>query len=123
MTARRAGRLPRWSGFAQQGVNHPAASDILAPGPAVAEDVGVVASGFFEGVGEDRELIERSLLVNPPGDFKAHAAASCSPGGTEQDRMQGAAHDVADQCRLPHRRKARLGQKYQQTGQQGGIGT
>jgi len=38
----------------QHQIDHPAASNMLARLAAVAEDVGVIAAGVFEGVGEDR---------------------------------------------------------------------
>ncbi len=37
----------------QEKIQYPASTDMVAWLPAMAQDVGVVAAGFFEGVGED----------------------------------------------------------------------
>ena len=45
----------------QHQIHHPAAADMRAGAATVVEDVGVVAAGVLEGVGEDGEAVEGAL--------------------------------------------------------------
>jgi hypothetical protein len=46
--------------LAQQEVDHPAATDVRPLGAAVGEKVGVVATGFLQGICKDGEAVEGS---------------------------------------------------------------
>src|SRR5262249_48098615 len=48
--------------LAQDQVHHPAAADVWPWTPAVGEDVGVAAAGVFQGIGEDWQAVECSLI-------------------------------------------------------------
>ena len=50
--------------LAKKQIHDPAPSDVLARLPAVVQDVGVVAAGVFEGVGEDGQAIEGTFVVD-----------------------------------------------------------
>jgi len=51
----------------QQSIEHPATAHVR-PWPAqVGEDVGVVATCFFEGVGQHRQTVEGSAIVDALG--------------------------------------------------------
>src|SRR5436309_412471 len=52
------------SRLAQQQVHDPAAADVCARLAAVGEDGGVGAAGVFEGVGQDRQVVEGAVVVD-----------------------------------------------------------
>ncbi|MDB5308835.1 MAG: hypothetical protein JWO38_3037 [Gemmataceae bacterium] len=71
--------LPRsWAGSAparpprsrlpQHQIHHPAPPDMRPVAPAVGQDVGLVAPGVLEGVGQDRHRGEVPGLVHLPGE-------------------------------------------------------
>ena len=51
-------------GLPQEQIDHPAAAHMVARLTTVGEEVGVVAAGVFEGIGEDRKTIERPFIVD-----------------------------------------------------------
>src|SRR5262249_7365436 len=53
--------------LAQQQVHNPTAPDMWPRPAAVTEDVGVGATGLFQGVGQDRQAVEGSLVVDRLG--------------------------------------------------------
>jgi hypothetical protein len=65
-----AGRLtgqprPRFgSRLAQDQVHRPAAADVWPRPTKVVQNLGVGAASFFEGVGEDRQSVERPVGVD-----------------------------------------------------------
>src|SRR5947209_19974472 len=48
------------SGLAENGIEGPAAERVVPRLAAVVEQVGVRAAGFFKGVGQERQVAERS---------------------------------------------------------------
>jgi hypothetical protein len=77
---------PRGLCFAEQQIHDPAAADMLARLPAVVQDVGIIAAGVFEGVGEDGQAVEGAVIVDA---LCQSDGVSCSPrkirvGGTKR---------------------------------------
>jgi hypothetical protein len=56
------------STLAQNQIDDPAAADVRPFAAAVGEDFGVVATGVFQRVGEDREAVEGTVVVDCLGD-------------------------------------------------------
>jgi len=52
------------SRLVQQQINNPTTANVFAGLTTVFQHVGVVATGFFEGIGQDGEFIKSSLIVN-----------------------------------------------------------
>jgi S1-C subfamily serine protease len=52
---------------------------VFARFAAVAQDVGVVAAGVFEGVGEDRQAVECPFVVDRPCDLDHRAVIPIQP--------------------------------------------
>src|ERR1019366_8438353 len=67
----------------------PATSDVRTFASAVAQDVGVGASSFFKGVGQDGKVLKAALFVECLGDDND---VRCQPGSFDVD---GAEHDRA----------------------------
>ena len=88
---------PRDLLFAQYQIDDPAAADVFSRPAAVVQDVGVVAAGVFEGVGEDRQAVEGAVVVDGLGKG---GDVRCSPGGMERDGAERVAEDVTNQIRL-----------------------
>src|SRR5262249_8102343 len=80
--------------FAQDQIDDPAAADVLGPLAAVLEDVGTVAAGVFEGVGEDRHPLEAAVVVDGLSESDSVGGA---PGRIESDGTEGVAENVAKQ--------------------------
>jgi len=70
---------------------------MLAAAPAVAQDVRIGAACIFEGICQNRQAVEGTFVVN--GICKASDSAG-TPGGIEEDGMEGVAEDIAEQLRL-----------------------
>jgi hypothetical protein len=73
----------------------------------VGEDVCVVTTGVFEGVGQDREARvvqaagwEFPVLVDGLGQFGDGAGAPGKPGGVEAGGPEGVAEEVAEHAGL-----------------------
>src|SRR5262249_21263206 len=81
----------------QHQIDHPAPANMLARLSAVVQDVGIVAAGIFEGVGEDGQAVEGSVVVDRLGQGDD---VRCSAGGVESDRAEGVAEDVSDKGTL-----------------------
>ncbi len=80
------------SPFAEQKIEHPAAADMLAGLAAMIEDHGIIAAGFFEGVGQDGQVGEKALAVNRPCQHGDAFAAWAKAGGEQRQglvRMTG----------------------------------
>ena len=54
----------------QDQIHDLATSDVWRFVSAVAQNVGVVAARFFQGVGKDGEPVERSVVVDGLGDVR-----------------------------------------------------
>jgi hypothetical protein len=88
------------STLAQQEIDDPAAAHMLAGLAAVIQDVSVEAARFFQGVGQDRKTIERSLLVNALGETDGNPAGPSPDRRSDGDRMKWVAKDVAQETSL-----------------------
>ena len=64
---------------------------------AVIEDVGVGATGVFEGVGEDRHAVEGTVGVNRGGEGNDGVG---EPGGIGSHWAEGAADDFSQESGL-----------------------
>jgi hypothetical protein len=60
----------------------------------MVQDVGIIAAGVFEGVGEDGKAVEGAIVVD---GLTQGGGVRCSPGGVDSDGMKGVAEDVAQQ--------------------------
>src|SRR5207245_3484622 len=97
--------------LAENGVERPAAAHMRAGAAQVVENLLVRASSVFEGVAEDRKVLERLLPVNRVGDTQAHTAAVASPGVAEEKRAERPPHDVPEKDRLMRQSKSLPGQR------------
>src|SRR5262249_43800714 len=92
----------------QHQVHRPAPSDMLAGLAAVVQDVGVIAGGVFEGVGEDGKTVEGAVIVDGLGQC---GDVRRSPGRIDGDGTEGVAEEltkqfcpyggVSPQCSIP----------------------
>src|SRR3954453_17546304 len=82
------------SRLAEQQVDGPAAADVRAGAAAVTQQVGVGAAGLFEGVGEDRQVVEGAVVVDLPGDRGYGAVVPGQPRGIDGDRAERVAEDL-----------------------------
>jgi hypothetical protein len=57
---------------------------MLASRPAVVEDISVVATGFFQGIGQHRQVSKVSTLVPLPDPRRQQVAVPSQPGGGER---------------------------------------
>ncbi len=80
-------RLPQYQ------IHDPAPADVRAVAAAVGQDVFVLASRVLEGVGQDRQSVEGTLLVDALGE---QSDGGCEPGRVERDRTERIAEDVAE---------------------------
>ena len=61
---------------------------------AMVQDVGIIAAGVFEGVGEDGKAVEGAIVVDGLGKG---GDVRCSPGGIERDGTKWVAQNIANQ--------------------------
>src|SRR5215510_9540620 len=66
--------------LAEDGVHHPAATHMRARLTQMDEELLVSAAGVFQCVGQDRQAVERSLVVDALGQFRDRAAVPGLPG-------------------------------------------
>ena len=87
----------RGSPLPQHQIDHPAAANVRPRPAAVVEDVGVVAPGVLQRVGQDRHRGEVAGLVHLPA--RARRRWTVRQLGVEGDGAEGVAEDVAeDDC-------------------------
>src|SRR5204862_185017 len=69
---------------------------------------GAGATGFFQGVGQDREVVKTAFVVDRLGDGDRRGR---SPGGVPRDGVEGIPKDVPENVTLlaPMPPKSRLG--------------
>src|SRR5947208_1958765 len=82
------------SGFAKHEVHDPTAAHVFAGLPAMVENVGVAATGFFEGVGKDRQVGELPLVVDGLGHFRDRAIVPGKPSAVDGDGTEGVAEQT-----------------------------
>src|SRR5262249_13566270 len=73
----------------QHQVHYPTPPNVVPTGPTMAQDVGVGTPGLFEGVGQDREVPEQSVLVDRPGQVEDRPVLPLDPGGLDGHRTEG----------------------------------
>jgi hypothetical protein len=78
-------------------VHDPATADVFARLPAVVQDVGVVASGVLERIGQDRHPVECSLSVDA---FSQSDGGFGTPRSFNGDGAEGIAEDVSEEVAL-----------------------
>jgi hypothetical protein len=78
--------------LAQDQIYDPAAADVRLRPAAVPQDGGVLAPGLFQGIGQDRHVLETPLLVQGPGQLHDGRRP---PGGVEGDGPEGVAENVS----------------------------
>jgi hypothetical protein len=88
------------SGFPQQKINHPASPYMFASRPTVAEDVLILAAGFFEGIGENRQTVESTVVVDGLGHSRDRTVVPGQPGGIDGSRSEGVAYNLMDEKTL-----------------------
>jgi hypothetical protein len=86
--------------LAEKQVNYPAAAHVLAAGSAMLKDVGVIAAGFFERVGEDRQLGESAIAVNGFRDFRDRIIVPNQPGFLDFCNVKGVAEQTTQSVTL-----------------------
>src|SRR5690349_5601475 len=77
----------------QQAIHHPAAARVLATRPAMRQNIGVVAAGLLQRVGEDGQAAEGTVLVDAPGGAVDGRGA---PGRVEGDGAEEVAEEAAE---------------------------
>ena len=85
---------PRWhrsSASPCQQVQDPAASHMQPWLPAVAEDAGVLAPGFVEGIGQNGHSVESTIVVDGLGDLDHGAVVPRQPRRINGNRTEGIA--------------------------------
>jgi len=75
--------------LAQQQVDDPATPYMLTRLAAVLEDVLVHAARFFQGISEDGKEIERSVVVDAPGQLWDGPTVPSKPSGVDGNRAKG----------------------------------
>jgi hypothetical protein len=90
--------------FSEKEIECPAAPDVRSRPTEMAQDVGVVAPGFFQGVGQDGEAFggefarwKDALIV---GGSSEPEDGRRLPRGVEKDRAERVAADVLDKITL-----------------------
>ena len=75
--------------LAQNEIYHPTTSYMLSRLPAVIQDVGVSATGFFKGIGQDRHTVKGSFIVDALGYLLRRAVIPGDPSGVDGNRAKG----------------------------------
>ncbi len=78
----------------QHQIDGPTPADVLPRFPAVEQEIGVRAAGFFERIREDRQTVEGAFPID--GGSEGHGGRR-EPGGIGDDGAEGVAEDVADE--------------------------
>jgi hypothetical protein len=78
-------------------VDDPAPADVRALPPAVAEDLLVSAPGVHQGVGQDRQAVEGSVLVDGAGEVEDIGRA---PTRVKSPSAERVAEDAAQEIGL-----------------------
>src|SRR4051812_29371463 len=83
----------RRSLLAQKEVHDPTSTDMLTRLTAVAKHVGVSASRIFEGVSQDREAVEGTVIVNSLGQDNRLGR---EPARAESNRAEGVGENITE---------------------------
>jgi hypothetical protein len=87
------------STFAQQQIHNPATANVLAGLAAVIQNVGVGAAGFFEGVGQDRQSVKCTLVINLLGQLSHNARFPYQPRWIKNHTAKSVTENVSEQLR------------------------
>jgi hypothetical protein len=77
-------------------IHNPATARMHGTAAAVIQDVGMVAAGFFERIGQNRHVFKAALIVNGSRDGSDGGA----PGGIECHGAEGIGEDTANKVGL-----------------------
>jgi hypothetical protein len=66
----------------------------------VLKNIGVRASGIFQGIGEDGKAVEGTLIVNGLSNAWKSAVVPGKDGGRDGGRAEGVAEDVMEPAGL-----------------------
>ncbi len=71
----------------------------MRPWPAaMCQDFGVIAAGVFEGVGQDRQVLEAAVFVDLVGQSRNETILPLAPPGIDdRSGTEGIAEDVAEE--------------------------
>src|SRR4051812_35115360 len=78
----------------EQEIDDPAAPHMVPAATAVFEDGDVGAAGFFERVGQDRQISEAALIVNDLGEFGDGASVPDQPRRLDRSGTERVAEDL-----------------------------
>ncbi len=84
----------------QDEVHRPTASNMWSQSSAVGENIGIVTAGIFQGIGQDWQLLESSVLINGLSNPHNSGIVPGEPGGIKDHLSERIAEDIADQCGL-----------------------
>ena len=82
--------------LAEQQVHQPATAVVWLFAPAMCENVGVVAAGVFEGVGQDRHPLEGALVIDSQSNFLNRVLVPGKAGGIDFRQYAEAEFKVRD---------------------------
>jgi hypothetical protein len=66
----------------------------------MGEDRLVAAAGVLEGVGEDGQLVETTIVKDKAGKVVNETGLPFEPGGVDDGRTEGVAEKLSEQFRL-----------------------
>jgi hypothetical protein len=67
----------------------------------MTENVGILAPGLFQGVGQDGEAVESSVVINGLGQFDDRAVVPGQPRAIRGNGTEGIADKITKQVCLP----------------------
>jgi hypothetical protein len=67
---------------------------MLARLTAVSQDIDVLAAGLFESVGQDRQAVEGTVIVNGPSEFHDGAFLPPEDGGVRRGGPEGVTENI-----------------------------
>jgi hypothetical protein len=78
-------------------MHNPAAPHVLPWSAAVAKDVRVGTTGFFQSVRQDGQVLEAAVIVDGLGNVGRGAVVPLQPGGVKPDWAEGVVEEVVEQ--------------------------
>src|SRR5262249_42219256 len=73
-------------------IESPTPSDMDTGLPAMVQNVGIIAAGVFEGIGENGKAVEGAVVVD---GLTQGSDVRCTPGELEGDGVERVADDVS----------------------------
>src|SRR5260370_27230981 len=101
--------MRRWGerAFLEDRIQRPATARVFFPVAAVVEEIPVLAAGVFEGVRQDRHLVETPFIINRLGDSLDRVVAPDPPIGQNGRVKEEITKYVTDQVAPLHERAGR----------------